>query len=105
MYLMERYGVVFEGPTRTTLKKFSLIIRSCWLMIFWKKFLILVFLLCVIGQLMLAAMLGWNAFELIVFWRRKIQFFLSLNHPFGEITRPSTFLVLITLSGKTQKTI
>uniref|UniRef100_A0A0V0H154 Putative ovule protein n=1 Tax=Solanum chacoense TaxID=4108 RepID=A0A0V0H154_SOLCH len=52
---------------------------------------------------MLAAMLGWNAFELIVFWRRKIQFFLSLNHPFGEITWPSTFLVLITLSGKTQK--
>ncbi|KAG5568816.1 hypothetical protein H5410_064162 [Solanum commersonii] len=50
------------------------------------------------GKLMLAAMLGFTAFELILFWHHKVQFTSSLTHPFGETTRPSTFLVLITLA-------
>uniref|UniRef100_A0A0V0GKH4 Putative ovule protein n=1 Tax=Solanum chacoense TaxID=4108 RepID=A0A0V0GKH4_SOLCH len=55
---------------------------------FWGKFHFMVLLLCLIGKLMLEAMVGFTAFELIVFWHHKVQFFLSLNLPFGETTRP-----------------
>ncbi|KAG5568814.1 hypothetical protein H5410_064160 [Solanum commersonii] len=47
---------------------------------FWEKFHFMVLLLCLIGKLMLAAMLGSIVFELIVFWHHKVEF-LSLNHP------------------------
>ena len=52
---------------------------------FFEKFHFLVFLFCLIGKLMLAAMLGFNASELIMFGSRKVQFFLLVNHPFVKL--------------------
>nr|XP_010316420.1 uncharacterized protein LOC104645760 [Solanum lycopersicum] len=43
---------------------------------FFEKFHFLVFLFCLIGKLMLAAMLGFKAFQQIIFGRRRVQFFL-----------------------------
>uniref|UniRef100_A0A0V0HB43 Putative ovule protein n=1 Tax=Solanum chacoense TaxID=4108 RepID=A0A0V0HB43_SOLCH len=59
-------------------------------------------LLCLIGKLMLAAMLGSLLLSLSCFGTTKFNFFVTKS-PFGETTRLSTFLVLITLSGITQK--